>query len=441
MPKRPLRYENRILLLALMAGIPGVVVAAVLLWSGEHSALLRWTLLIFMVVFVVALAGAVRRRVILPLQRLANLLQATREGDFSLRAQGASADDALGEVLREINVLGETLQEQRREALEAEALLRKVIAEIDVAIFTFDAEDRLRLVNEAGRRLLGLPEKRLLGRSAAQLGLDDLLSGPSERTVERLFTGAEGRWQVRRGTFREGGLPHQLVVIANLSRALREEERQAWKRLIRVLGHELNNSLAAIRSMSATLGDLLRRPSRPHDWEEDMTTGLAIIAQRSASLSRFMAAYSRLARLPPPQLAPVSIGELVQRVAAFESRRPIHLTPGPPLTLTADADQLEQLLINLLRNAVDAVEEGDGEVHLSWRAASGDWLELRVEDEGAGLPETANLFVPFFTTKPGGTGIGLVLSRQIAEAHGGSLVLENRPDRPGCRARLRLPLG
>ncbi len=440
MLKRPLRFENRILLLALLAGAPGTVVAGVVLWTGPYSATLRWTLLIFIVALGLAFAAAVRRRVILPLQRVANLLQATREGDFSLRAQGAGGDDALGEVMSEINILGETLQEQRREALEAEALLRKVIAEIEVAIFTFDSNDRLRLVNEAGRRLLAQPESRLLGRSAAKLGFDDLLSGPSARTVERLFPGGEGRWEVRRGTFREGGMPHQLVVIADLSRALREEERQAWKRLIRVLGHELNNSLAPIRSMSATLGDLLRRRSRPHDWEDDMATGLSIIAQRSASLSRFMDAYSRLARLPPPRLAAVSIGELVQRVSAFESRRPIRLTMGPTLVVAADADQLEQLLINLLRNAVDAVEGNDGEVSLSWQVASGGWLELRVEDEGAGLPETANLFVPFFTTKPGGSGIGLVLSRQIAEAHGGSLVLENRPDRPGCRARLRLPL-
>jgi nitrogen fixation/metabolism regulation signal transduction histidine kinase len=437
--RRLLRFETRIFLLALAAAAPAVLATAVLLWSGVYPPATRWTVLALVALLALAFAAALRRRVVLPLQRVANLLQATREGDFSQRARGTEQADALSEVMREINVLGETLAEQRREAVEAEALLRKVIAEIDVALFTFDDGNRLRLVNAAGRRLMAKPESRLLGRSAEELELADLLAGPPARALERSFAGGEGRWEVRRSTFREGGLPHRLLVIADLSRVLREEERQAWRRLIRVLGHEMNNSLAPIRSMAATLASLLERSPPPTDWRQDMEAGLSIIAQRSESLSRFMAAYSRLARLPPPRLAPVGVGELARRVAAFESRRPVRVAAGPRLAVTADADQLEQLLINLLRNAVDAVEATGGEVVLSWSQRPGGWLEMRVDDDGPGLPATANLFVPFFTTKPGGTGIGLVLSRQIAEAHGGSLTLENRPT-GGCRARLRLPL-
>lgn len=439
MRRRRLRYETRILLLTLASGIPGTLVAMLYLWLGDHQAKVQWTLTVFIVGFWLGLVAAVHRRVVWPLQTVANLLQATREGDFSLRARRESTDDVLGEVMREINRLSETLMEQRLGAVEATALLRRVIEAIEVAIFTFDAAGRLRLVNPAGERLLARPAERLLGRTAAELELGEYLAGDAGRTVQRSFPGGEGRWGVRRSGFREGGLHHDMLVIANLSRALREEERQAWKRLIRVIGHELNNSLAPIKSMAATLAGLAGREPLPEDWRDDMKRGLSVIAQRSESLSRFMEAYSRLARLPPPTAAPVELTALVRRVAALEGRMPVVVQPGPAVTLRADGDQLEQLLINLVRNAVDAAAETGGGVRVEWARRDGE-LELRVEDEGPGLPDTANLFVPFFTTKRGGTGIGLVLSRQIAEAHGGSLSLRNREPGPGCEARLRLPL-
>jgi signal transduction histidine kinase len=253
------------------------------------------------------------------------------------------------------------------------------------------------------------------------------------------FPGGAGRWEIRRSTFRERGLPHQLLVLSDLSRALREEERQAWQRLVRVLGHELNNSLAPIKSIAATLENLLVREQRPADWHDDMRRGLAVITARAEALSRFMGAYARLARLPQPRRQPMNVGAWIRRVVGLETRLSVVLVPGPDLTIKADGDQLEQLLINLLRNAADAALETGGGVKVGW-TKNATHLEVWIEDEGPGLSNTANLFVPFFTTKPGGTGIGLVLSRQIAEAHGGTLTLENRRTGAGCVARLRLPL-
>ena len=452
--RRRLRYEQRILVGALAAGAPAVGVALLLLWWGGYSAKVLWTLTLVIVGFWLGGAFLLRERAMRPLQTLSNLLAALREEDFSLRARGARLDDALGLAMLEANALGETLRSQRLGALEASALLRTVMAEIDVAIFAFDEQRRLRLVNREGERLLGANAERLLGRDAGELRLDEFLRGEARRAVTLAFPGGQGRWELRRRPFRQGGISHELVVLADLSRTLREEERQAWQRLVRVLSHEINNSLAPIKSIAGSLRDILVRRTgtrvaagaggaggaggaRDEDIE-DFSSGLAVIAGRSEALSRFVASYARLTRLPPPRLAALDVGEWVRRVVELETRLDVAVEDGPPTTILADGDQLDQLLINLVHNAVDASLETGGGVRVRWRPENGALVVL-VEDDGPGLHDTANLFVPFFTTKPNGSGIGLALSRQIAEAHGGTLGLANRRGARGCVARLELP--
>jgi two-component system, NtrC family, nitrogen regulation sensor histidine kinase NtrY len=431
-------FERRILLDALLPGAPAVAVTLGLLWLGDYSEKVRWTFTILAVGAWLLSALSLRERVVRPLQTISNLLAALHEGDYSIRARDARGQDSLGEVMREVNTLGETLRSQRLGAMEAAALLKAIMAEIDVAVFAFDGDRRLRLVNRAGERLLARPPERLLGRKADELGLEEFLGREPGETLQIAFPGGHGRFGVRRNTFRERGLPHQLLVLSDLSRALREEERQAWQRLIRVLGHELNNSLAPIKSIAASLESILACDPPPHDWEDDLRRGLAVIGSRAESLSRFMAGYARLARLPRPTLSTVDVEQWVRRVVGLETRLAVEIRPGPSLAIQADSDQLEQALINLLRNAVDASLETGGSVSVGWRADRSN-VEVFVEDEGPGLSNTSNLFVPFFTTKPEGSGIGLVLSRQIAEAHGGTLSLENRASGRGCVARVRLP--
>jgi len=438
-----LSHDRRILLMALASALPGALISLIFLWTGDYTPKVQWTLTVVIITFCLGFAFALRERVVLPLQTLSNLLAALGEGDFSIRARGARGGDPLGEVMIEVNALVETLRHQRLDALEATTLLRKVMAEIDVAVFTFDEEHDLKFINRAGARLLGQPSERLLGRHAEQLDLMDYLTDEAPRVINTAFPGGVGRWEVRRSQFRQGGRPHELLVLSDLSQPLREEERQAWQRLIRVIGHEMNNSLAPIKSIAGSLSTIVEREPPPADWRDDVQRGLNVIASRSESLSRFMSAYARLAKLPPPKLVPIDVSAFVDRVVTLEKAHHIQVTPGPRLTIQGDGDQLEQLLINLIRNAVDAVRETGGSVRVGWQRIPGSsppTMGLWVEDDGPGLSNTGNLFVPFFTTKPGGSGIGLVLSRQIAEAHGGSLLLENRSDKTGCLATLRIPL-
>jgi two-component system, NtrC family, nitrogen regulation sensor histidine kinase NtrY len=434
-----LNHEDRILLLALTSGALPLLVSLILLWSSDHDSGSRWSLAFLLCAVWLGFAFAARGAVVRPLQTLSNMQSALREGDFSFRVRGAKSGDALGELMLEVNTLSEMLREQRLGAMEASALLTTVMTEIDVAVFAFDGEQRLRLVNRAGERVMAQNVERLLGKTAEELGLLECLEGESARTLEKNFPGQSGRWGFRRSVFRQGGKPHYLLVLADLSRALREEERQAWQRLVRVLGHELNNSLAPICSISASLEDIMKREARAADWEDDLRRGLRVIAERSDALSRFMRDYSRLARLPKPQLRPMDLGTLVRTAAGLETRALVEIDPGPEVTMNVDPDQLQQVLINLIRNAVDASLDKKGSVKVGW-TKNGSWINLFVQDEGPGIANPANLFVPFFTTKPGGSGIGLVLSRQIAEAHGGSLSLRNRAQGKGCEAVIQLPL-
>jgi nitrogen fixation/metabolism regulation signal transduction histidine kinase len=432
-------HDTRVLLLALLAGLPGVLCTAILLAAKGFSGRAQWTLDLLVVLFWLGFGFAARGRVAGPLRTLANLLEAMREGDYSIRARVENPKEPLGEVMQQVNAMAATLRDQRLGAVEATALLRKVMEEIEVAAFAFDPEQTLRLVNRAGERLLGQPAERLLAKNAISLGLAEYLVGDPEQTIQRSFAGGTGRWGVRRSQFREGGVPHQLLVVTDLTRPLREEELQAWQRLVRVLGHELNNSLTPIKSIAQSLEQVLKTEPRPDDWTDDMARGLNVIATRSESLSRFMSSYARLAKLPPPKFGPVEVNGLIRRVSSLETRMTVSVEEVQPLTIQGDADQLEQVLINLVRNAVDAAQETSGRVFVR-HARTNTAVEITVRDEGPGLSNTNNLFVPFFTTKRGGSGIGLVLSRQIAEAHNGTVTLQNATDGPGCIARLSLPV-
>jgi two-component system nitrogen regulation sensor histidine kinase NtrY len=456
-PRKRVRllYERRINLFALLVALPGMIVGGILIWLQPWSAESKWLLLLAELFVWWLLAMALQEQTSRPLQTLANVIAALREEDYSFRARGAASDDVLGELSLEVNALADLLSDQRIRAIEATALLRRVVEEIDVPLFTFDPDQILRLVNSAGERLLQQPSVRLLGRTAGEIGLAGCLAAENETVVPLPFQSPSARWLVRRSSFRQRGVPHSLIVLSDVSRALREEERTAWQRLIRVLGHELNNSLTPIKSIAGSLSTQIANAVPDSSQRQDFERGLAIIETRADNLNRFLQAYRQLAQMPPPVLRKTLLPLIVERVAGLETRLHVQIIPGPATELEVDPDQLEQMLINLVRNAVEAALEGshsigpaangatplsaaDPLVVMRWDVSEKD-LTLTVEDNGPGLLNPSNAFVPFYTTKPAGSGIGLVLSRQIAEAHGGSIELVNRTDQRGCRARVTLP--
>jgi nitrogen fixation/metabolism regulation signal transduction histidine kinase len=431
-----LTYERRIAGTALIAVVPLAVTAVLLVWAGDYPEIVTWTVALMVGVTLGIATLAIHEVIAYPLRTLSNVISAIREEDYSIRAREAQDGAMLGEIMLELNELSATVRRRHLAALEAAALVRAVIAEVDAAIFAFDSESRLELINRAGERLAG---DALLGRTADEIGVGDLLNLTEVTTIERSFRGTAGRWSVRVTTFRREGHTHRLLVLADISRALRQEEIRAWQRVVRVLGHELNNSLAPIKSIAGSLEEAVAAEKGDTPLHANLTRGLGVISRRADSLARFLAVYSELARLPEPTLRAVDLDAVVRRAVALDRRIDVIVQGGPSAKLEADEDQLEQVVINVLKNAVDAALETGGGVSVQWRT-NGDAAELAILDEGPGLASTANLFTPFFTTKPGGSGIGLVLSRQIAEAHGGSLELHNRSDRTGCEAILRIPL-
>lgn len=439
-----LPFGYRLLFSVLTAGLPAVALCLVLLWANPYSLYHKLEGTAFVLVSWVALSFSARATFTYSIQVLSNVVASLKEEDFSFRAPHAFEGDSLGELAIEINTLASALEGERLGALEAASLLRKVMAEAGAAILTFSPEGRIHLLNRAAAALLGGREERLLGRTAAEFEIEDLLNGPPSETITRSFGNIERRWLVRRTWFRQHGIQHRLIMLSEVSEALRAEERLAWQRLIRVLSHEINNSLAPIKSIARTLTRMSSTFQLPADSHENLMHGLEIIGSRAESLNRFLQSYAELAKLPPPTKRIFELKRLALHVASLEHRVAVTVQDGPDIEVDMDSDQIEHTLINLVKNATEAVLMEPGfefisdPIVMSWNAA-GTNLEIVVCDRGVGLSQTENLFVPFYTTKETGSGIGLLLCRQIVENHGGHVTIRNRKDTQGCEVTIRIP--
>ncbi|MCH8477775.1 MAG: hypothetical protein LAT56_07500 [Wenzhouxiangella sp.] len=424
--RRGLETNIRLALLTMLAGGVGG-------WAlAQLSSLLPvWLPPLLMLSVGLVLAWVLPIRMARPLSSLVNVLEAVRRQDFALRAR-TDREGVVGELAAEINRFADGLKSHGLAARQSDALLAKLMAEIELPVFTFDDEQRLTVANPAAERLCG--GRLEPGTTAEALGLDQALAHADDSPLSLSLPGGAGRYLVGRRPFRLAGRPHQLLVLTEAGSALGAERREAWQGLVRVLGHEINNSLAPIKSLAHTLADAAADDSLDG---EELKESLALIADRDDALGRFVGGYATLARLPVPRLQTVNVERLARRVIELESRLAIDCQ-GEPISLEADPDQLEQALINLVKNAVDAVAGDGGQVRLQWQRQGGGVL-IEVVDNGPGPPPSENLFVPFFTTKSGGSGVGLLLARRIAELHEGWLRLESREPGPGARAVLWLP--
>ncbi|NKB70937.1 MAG: PAS domain S-box protein [Candidatus Latescibacteria bacterium] len=433
--------ENWLLKAVLIGILPLAVLALFLAWNSPYSPAVRWTLVAVIAVLALWCPLFIYDRFTYILRSIANLLLSLKEEDYSVRLKLPGGVDALGGVVDSVNELRDLLHRERTGAAETGALLAKVMERIDVALMAFDRDGRLKLANDGALRLLGVGREECLERDAGDLGLAACLEGADEQVVRLPGTAGERQWQLKRTTFRERGRWRTLLILADLTEPLRQQELAAWQRLVRVLRHEISNSLAPIQSYAQNMRWVLRQEQRDVDWEAGFAEGLEVILGRVAALDRMMAAYRGLTGLPTPQRVPVPVAQMVQAAVHQQADWVVEVVGGPPVQVLGDRGMLDQILVNLLKNAVEAASETNGQVRVGWQTGGEGMVYIWIEDEGPGLAGGDNLFVPFFTTKAEGSGIGLALSRQIVEAHGGRLQLDNRRDGPGCRALVGLPEG
>lgn len=437
--RRRLRYPTKLFLVGFSTLVPWVLMTLLNAMMGPFSGII-WTCLI---VYSLLLSGYGLQRLhqltYEPFHYCSNIISSLRQGDFSIRSHRSNQNDALGVLYNELNLLTDDLRENRLHKMEENRRFQILIDRLEVAVISIDDTKRLVLANDEAAKWLGLPRSRMLGAELHELGLGQLTDSIGEDTLELKLAKRNSRFLLHSASYRENGRPCRLFVLTDLKNPLREEERRAWKSLIRVISHEVNNSITPISSLAGSLRSRIEQASvLPEEERERLSEALQIISNRSSNMTRFIKDCAQMAKLPLPQLKPLSVQRLLESVVLLGWPVNVRLVLSEDRSMNGDEAQLQQLLINLVRNAVDAVPPDDPKITIAW-SLHPQRIEIRVSDNGPGLAETENLFVPFFTTKKTGSGIGLALCREIAENHRGSLELLNRPE-GGCQAILTLPL-
>ena len=437
-------FEVQLTQLSLLTSIPlFLLLVAVMIYANISVYLILLTVLISSLVMVYS-HSKLHQKSAYQFRSLSNLLDAMVQGDYSLRARPSDGDEALNELVDSINSLSLRLNKQRIETTESQLLLTTVINHIDVAILALNENNELVLTNPAAKKLLQIPAELQefdLIKSFSQFDQIAAMNSGNSQVMSLSFANQQGKFNVHLEEYRENGKPQKLVFVTDVSTMLRSEERNAWQALVRVISHEINNSLAPIASLSQSLRRLLARKEDLESHKDYLVEGLSIISQRSNSLTEFVNSYKQIASLPEPKKQANSVLELVNKTVALYPDESIEVRNIDDITLFIDAVQFEQVLINLVKNAIEAIKNtGEAGKVVIHGQVNGTVYSLSLVDDGTGVSNVDNLFVPFYTTKSKGSGIGLVLCRQIVEAHGGKVSLTNRVGLSGCIATIELPL-
>lgn len=443
MSKRP-SLENRLARLVFIAtALPGAAVL-LCLWLLDSSVYVLGSASFMLICLVVYASLQVRNSVDYQFRSMQNVLEAVKEGDYSLRIATSNRDGALREVVATVNGLVAALQAEKQRTEEHQLLLNKVTEQIDVAILAWDTCGQISFMNPSARQLLNFHLQNPAAEAPLKLPpvIQEIENLPLKKAqvLELELGESGGRYRLYKDQYFIGGDSLALLFITNIDTLLKKEEKRAWQNLIRVISHEINNSLAPIASMSESLRKQVRNREQDAQLAQELDEGLGIVQGRSEALSEFLARYREIVGLREPAYGVVALPGCVEGLARLFPQATIVLK-GEALQFTADVAQFQQLMINLVKNAVEAQEssEPSGQITMSWQQ-EGRFACISVADEGQGVQNPENLFVPLYSTKKQGQGIGLVLCKEIVEAHGGSISLANRRDRQGCVVLVKLPL-
>ncbi|CAM3699627.1 Sensor protein FixL [Vibrio aerogenes CECT 7868] len=422
--------------LLLMAALPPTLILLITLWfvgaSGYLIALTALTLMLF----TGYCALTARHQLDYHLTTILNLVESLNQQEFSLRGKLSGQNDTMDTLLAQINQLSETMQHQSLALNQHQYLINTILRNVDVAVLAVNASQQIAFANDGAAALYQMTPDQLQHQSAAALNLLPLINGQNRQVTEWHFPAGQHRYQIIYDHYFELGQQHTLLFITDVSDMLRGETHKAWKNLLRVLSHEINNTLTPVASLSQTLRQLL--PETKDDALREVDHGLAMIEERAGNLKQFINSYRQLTQLPEPKLTQTRIDSLIRSVLPLFTDRPITLLTETPIEIQVDPAQLQQLLINTLKNADEAMADKQQPIEINWQQQPGS-TTLIITDRGTGITNPDNLFVPFYSTKSGGSGIGLMLCRQIAQNHGGDYTLRDRRDSPGCMATLTLP--
>ncbi|MCJ8320250.1 MAG: ATP-binding protein [Colwellia sp.] len=452
--KKQIKANQGLWQVVLLICLPCLLITFLSLVLADVSGYLIAFLLIVLSLVSTYVVVASKQRSEHQLRTLSNIVEAMIQGDYTLKGR-LQANQALQELLDYINKLSENLSRHKIEAKESRLLLEKIMEQMDAMVFAVNDKGFIVMANLSAQRLLLNIEpssENFNQQQHHQVKLIDLVLGEE---ILKATTGIinfnqgqlSGEHLLTTESFISEGKQHQLYLITNAERLLMEKERNAWQSLLRVLSHEMNNSLTPITAISQSMQQKLQQKMKDGEVienTESLVQGIGIIHERSQSLTAFIASYSQLTHLPQPIKNQIELKPLLTKTTqlfpkcSFEISASIRLGDFESYTIEVDSNQFEQVLINLFKNAVEAMEHlNDKAIQVECLIAD-NCLKIKIKDQGQGIANINNLFVPFYSTKPLGSGIGLTLSRQILFNHGGTIKLFNQD--VGAQAIISLPI-